>query len=50
MTADSYIPNDIRRLEFKIKVAKNIASVKIKRNSAIIEWNEYTTTSTNETN
>ncbi|PKK95005.1 MAG: hypothetical protein CVV60_03550 [Tenericutes bacterium HGW-Tenericutes-5] len=50
MTADSYIPNDIRRLEFKIKVAKNIASVKIKRNSAIIEWNEYITTSTNEIN
>lgn len=47
MTADSYIPNDIRRLEFKIKIAKNIANIKIKRNSAIIEWNDYETSETN---
>ncbi|MDT8336289.1 MAG: hypothetical protein RQ856_00525 [Candidatus Izemoplasmatales bacterium] len=40
LTADSFIPSDIRRLEFKVKIASNYASVKIKRNSANIDWNE----------
>ena len=38
LSADSFNPNDIRRLEFKVLVAGNVASVKIKRNSANIEW------------
>jgi trehalose/maltose hydrolase-like predicted phosphorylase len=40
LTADSFIPSDIRRLEFKVKIASNYACVKIKRNSANIDWNE----------
>ncbi|MDY0010289.1 MAG: hypothetical protein RBR96_00965 [Candidatus Izemoplasmatales bacterium] len=40
LTADALIPSDVRRLEFKVKIAKNIATVKIRRNSAVIEWNE----------
>jgi hypothetical protein len=40
LMADALTPSDIRRLEFKVRVVRNIASVKIKRNSAIIEWNE----------
>jgi len=40
LMADALTPSDIRRLEFKVRVARNLASVKIKRNSAIIEWNE----------
>jgi len=40
LMADSLIPSDIRRLEIKLKIAKNIAIVKIRRNSAVIEWNE----------
>lgn len=40
LTADSFIPSDIRRLEFKVKIANNYACVKIKRNSANIDWNE----------
>jgi len=38
--ADSLIPSDIRRLEFNLKVARNMARVKIKRNSANVGWNE----------
>jgi trehalose/maltose hydrolase-like predicted phosphorylase len=38
LMADSFIPNDIRRLEFKINIANNIGSIKIKRNSATVEW------------
>jgi len=41
--ADSLIPNDIRRLEFNLRVANNIGRVKIKRNSALVEWNEHIT-------
>jgi trehalose/maltose hydrolase-like predicted phosphorylase len=38
--ADAFTPADIRRIEFKIRSAGNVASVKIKRNSATVEWNE----------
>ncbi|MFA7076161.1 MAG: hypothetical protein WC152_05780 [Candidatus Izemoplasmatales bacterium] len=40
LTADSLLPSDIRRMSFKIKVAKNVACVKIRRNSAVIDWND----------
>ncbi|MCF7924230.1 MAG: hypothetical protein K9L64_03880 [Candidatus Izimaplasma sp.] len=41
LTADSLIPQDIRRLEFSINYLGKLAEVKIKRNSARIEWNKF---------
>jgi trehalose/maltose hydrolase-like predicted phosphorylase len=40
LTADSLLPSDIRRIEFNVKVGKNIASIKLKRSSAEVRWNE----------
>lgn len=40
LTGDSLLPSDIRRLEFKVKVGKNKAFVKLKRSSIEIRWNE----------
>lgn len=40
LMADAFMPMDVRRLEFKVRIAQNVAFVKIKRNSAMIDWNE----------
>ena len=38
LTVDSLLPMDIRRIEFDLKYFGKIADIKIKRNSARLEW------------
>ena len=38
--ADYNSPTKIRRIEFKLRVADNIAYVKTKRNSVVVSWQE----------
>ncbi|MFA7560967.1 MAG: hypothetical protein WCY80_02545 [Candidatus Izemoplasmatales bacterium] len=38
LMADSYTPSDIRRIEFNVLIGENVGRVKIKRNSALVEW------------
>lgn len=38
LMADSFTPSDIRRIEFNVLVGQNVGRVKIKRNSALVEW------------
>ncbi len=40
VSADYNSPMKIRRIEFKLRVIDNIAHIKIKRNSAIVNWRE----------
>ncbi|MFP4477875.1 MAG: hypothetical protein ACLFPM_00415 [Candidatus Izemoplasmatales bacterium] len=39
-TVDSLLPKEIRRLEYDIKYLQYIGAIKIKRNSARLEWNQ----------
>ena len=43
VAADYNSPSKIRRIEFKLRVVDNIAHVKIKRNSVVVNWKETDT-------
>lgn len=41
LSSDYKIPNKIRRIECNIRVADNMAYVKVKRNSATVKWSDF---------
>ena len=41
VSSDYNIPNKIRRIECNLRVADNMAYVKVKRNSATAKWSEF---------